>query len=60
MVIAYEPVWAIGTGRNATDPEAQEVQLFVRDWLAKNANRDYADRVRIIYGGSMKPENAQG
>jgi triosephosphate isomerase len=36
------------------------VQLFVRDWLAKNANRDYADRVRIIYGGSMKPENAQG
>jgi triosephosphate isomerase (TIM) len=60
LVIAYEPVWAIGTGRNATDPEAQEVQLFVRDWLAKNANRDYADRVRIIYGGSMKPENAQG
>jgi triosephosphate isomerase len=59
-VIAYEPVWAIGTGRNATDPEAQEVQLFVRDWLAKNANRDFADRVRIIYGGSMKPENAQG
>jgi triosephosphate isomerase len=60
LVIAYEPVWAIGTGRNATDPEAQEVQLFVRDWLAKNANRDFADRVRIIYGGSMKPENAQG
>lgn len=60
MIIAYEPVWAIGTGRNATDPEAQEVQLFVRDALAKAANRDYADRVRIIYGGSMKPENAQG
>ena len=60
VVIAYEPVWAIGTGRNASDPEAQEVQLFVRDWLVKNANRDFADRVRIIYGGSMKPENAQG
>jgi triosephosphate isomerase len=60
LVVAYEPVWAIGTGRNATDPEAQEVQLFVRDWLAKNANRDFADRVRIIYGGSMKPENAPG
>lgn len=60
MVVAYEPVWAIGTGRNATDPEAQAVQLFVRDWLAQNANRDYADRIRIIYGGSMKPENAQG
>ena len=60
MVVAYEPVWAIGTGRNATDPEAEEVQLFVRDSLARMANRDYADRVRIIYGGSMKPENAQG
>ncbi len=60
MVVAYEPVWAIGTGRNATDPEAEEVQLFVREWLARTANRDYADRVRIIYGGSMKPENAQG
>jgi triosephosphate isomerase len=60
LVVAYEPVWAIGTGRNATDPEAQEVQLFVREWLGKHANRDYADRVRIIYGGSMKPENAQG
>ena len=60
LVVAYEPVWAIGTGRNATDPEAQAVQLFVRDWLAKHANRDYADRVRIIYGGSMKPENAHG
>jgi triosephosphate isomerase len=60
LVVAYEPVWAIGTGRNATDPEAQAVQLYVRDWLAKNANRDYADGVRIIYGGSMKPENAQG
>jgi triosephosphate isomerase len=60
MVVAYEPVWAIGTGRNATDPEAEEVQLFVRESLAKMANRDYADRVRIIYGGSMKPENAQG
>lgn len=60
LVVAYEPVWAIGTGRNATDPEAQAVQLYVRDWLSKNASRDYADRVRIIYGGSMKPENARG
>ncbi len=60
MVIAYEPVWAIGTGRNATDPEAQAVQLFIREWLGKAANKTYADRVRIIYGGSMKPENAQG
>jgi triosephosphate isomerase len=60
LVVAYEPVWAIGTGRNATDPEAEEVQLRVREWLARSANRDYADRVRIIYGGSMKPENAQG
>ena len=60
MVIAYEPVWAIGTGRNATDPEAEEVQLFIRDSVAKTANRDYADRVRIIYGGSMNASNANG
>jgi triosephosphate isomerase (TIM) len=60
LIVAYEPVWAIGTGRNATDREAQAVHLFIRDWLAKHANRDYADRVRIIYGGSAKPENVQG
>jgi triosephosphate isomerase len=60
VVIAYEPVWAIGTGRNATDGQAQEVHAFIRQHLAKNWNKDFADRVRIQYGGSMKPENAKG
>jgi triosephosphate isomerase len=60
LVIAYEPVWAIGTGRNATDAQAQEVHAFIRGALGKMWNRDFADRVRIQYGGSMKPENAKG
>jgi triosephosphate isomerase len=59
MVIAYEPVWAIGTGRNATDQQAQEVHAFIRQTLGTMWNKDYADRVRIQYGGSMKPENAK-
>ena len=60
LVIAYEPVWAIGTGRNATDQQAQEVHAYIRLSLAKKWNKDFADRVRIQYGGSMKPENAKG
>ena len=60
VVIAYEPVWAIGTGRNATDAQAQEVHAFIRQTLGKIWNKDFADRVRIQYGGSMKPENAKG
>lgn len=60
LVIAYEPVWAIGTGRNATDEQAQEVHAYIRDELSKSWNKDFADRVRIQYGGSMKPENAAG
>jgi triosephosphate isomerase len=60
LVIAYEPVWAIGTGRNATDEQAQEVHAFIRETLASMWNKDYADRVRIQYGGSMKPDNAKG
>jgi triosephosphate isomerase len=60
LVIAYEPVWAIGTGRNATDAQAQEVHAYIRAHLAKTWNKDFADRVRIQYGGSMKPENAKG
>ena len=60
LVIAYEPVWAIGTGRNATDAQAQEVHAFIRQHIGKSWNKDFADRVRIQYGGSMKPENARG
>jgi triosephosphate isomerase len=60
LVIAYEPVWAIGTGRNATDAQAQEVHAFIRGFIAKRWNPNFADQVRIQYGGSMKPENAKG
>jgi triosephosphate isomerase len=58
LVIAYEPVWAIGTGRNATAQQAQEVHAFIRQSMAKMWNPDFARDVRIQYGGSMKPENA--
>jgi triosephosphate isomerase len=60
LVIAYEPVWAIGTGRNATDAQAQEVHAYIRESIGKLWSKDFADRVRIQYGGSMKPENARG
>ena len=56
-VVAYEPVWAIGTGRTATPAQAQEVHRTIREQLAKLANRSTADRVRILYGGSVKPDN---
>jgi triosephosphate isomerase len=58
LVIAYEPVWAIGTGRNATDAQAQEVHAFIRQTLATTYSPDLADKVRIQYGGSLKPDNA--
>ena len=60
LVIAYEPVWAIGTGRNATDAQAQEVHAYIRQAIGRMWNKEFADRVRIIYGGSMKPDNAKG
>jgi triosephosphate isomerase len=59
LVIAYEPVWAIGTGRTATDQQAQEVHAFIRQEIGKRWNADFADAVRIQYGGSMKPDNAK-
>ncbi len=58
VVIAYEPVWAIGTGKVATPEQAQQVHKFIRDLLAKLYDREFADALRIQYGGSMKPENA--
>lgn len=58
VVIAYEPVWAIGTGKVATPQQAQEVHLDLRKLLVSRYNDDLADRVRIQYGGSVKPANA--
>lgn len=58
MIIAYEPVWAIGTGINATPEQAQEVHRFIRELLADMFGEDVANAVRIQYGGSVKPANA--
>lgn len=56
-VIAYEPVWAIGTGRTATPEQAQEVHAFIRGRIAAHST-EVAESIRILYGGSMKPDNA--
>ncbi len=58
IILAYEPVWAIGTGRNATPEQAQEAHGFLRSWIAESFGRPVADGMRIQYGGSVKPENA--
>lgn len=58
VVIAYEPVWAIGTGKTASPEQAQEVHAFIRSILA-NENADISEKTRILYGGSVKPDNAQ-
>jgi triosephosphate isomerase len=58
-IVAYEPVWAIGTGKTATTAQAQEAQAFVRGLLAKMFDETVARRVRIQYGGSVKPSNAR-
>jgi len=56
LVVAYEPVWAIGTGRTATPAQAQEAHQFIRAQLAKIYGV-HADSIRIVYGGSVTPEN---
>jgi triosephosphate isomerase len=56
-VIAYEPVWAIGTGKTATPDQAQEVHAFIRKQIEKLAGKPVADGLRILYGGSVKPDN---
>jgi triosephosphate isomerase len=58
IVIAYEPVWAIGTGKTASPEQAEEVHAWIRDWLKKNVSSKVADAVRIIYGGSVNAKNA--
>jgi triosephosphate isomerase len=59
LTIAYEPVWAIGTGKTASPDQAQEVHALVRKQLAGLYNAEIADAIRIQYGGSVKPDNAE-
>ena len=59
LVIAYEPVWAIGTGKAATAEMAQEVHVFIRSWMEKNYGNPLAKAVRILYGGRVKPDNVK-
>jgi triosephosphate isomerase len=56
-VLAYEPVWAIGTGKTATKEQAQEVHAFLRQLLSDLHEKSVADATRILYGGSVKPDN---
>ena len=58
-VIAYEPVWAIGTGRTPTTAEVEEVHAAIRKVIAKKLGRANANKMRVLYGGSMKPSNAK-
>lgn len=58
IVVAYEPVWAIGTGVTATPAQAQEAHAFTRKWVAEHVSRDVAASIRILYGGSVTPQNA--
>ena len=60
VIVAYEPVWAIGTGKVASDAQAQEAHAFIRGVIAGLYGKDSADKVRILYGGSVKPENVKG
>ena len=57
LIIAYEPVWAIGTGKTATDDQAQEVHQFIRSLIEKSFGNDLSKSIRILYGGSVKPDN---
>jgi triosephosphate isomerase len=59
LIIAYEPVWAIGTGRNATPEQAQEVHEFIRSLIKEKYSEDIAENQIIQYGGSVKPDNAK-
>lgn len=60
IVIAYEPVWAIGTGKTASNEQAQEIHAHIRNLIATLYNQSAAQSLRILYGGSVKPENIKG
>jgi triosephosphate isomerase len=59
IVIAYEPIWAIGTGKVATTEQAQEVHAAIREWLTKEVGEDVAEKTRILYGGSVNEKNCK-
>ncbi len=59
IILAYEPVWAIGTGETASPDQAQEMHEFIRETIRKKYNSDVAEDLSILYGGSVKPENAK-
>jgi triosephosphate isomerase len=59
VVIAYEPVWAIGTGVTATTEQAESAHLHLRKWLTSHYNSELAEQMQILYGGSVKPDNAE-
>ena len=59
IVIAYEPVWAIGTGKTATPEQAQEIHAYIRSLIAEKYGKEVADETSILYGGSCKPSNAK-
>ena len=59
IVLAYEPVWAIGTGQNASPEQAQEMHAFIRNLVKEHYNSTISEEVSILYGGSVKPENAK-
>lgn len=59
IVVAYEPIWAIGTGKVATTEQAQEVHANIRQWLAKEVSQQVADDTRILYGGSVSEKNCK-
>lgn len=59
VVIAYEPIWAIGTGKVATTAQAQEVHAEIRKWLTEKISTDAASNIRVIYGGSVNEKNCR-
>jgi len=60
IIVAYEPVWAIGTGRTATPEQAQEMHAFIRRVFAERHSKEAAEALRVLYGGSVKPDNVAG